>query len=343
MVALTMRKFLFWPHLLAGVLAGIVILVMSVTGVLLTYEKQVIAWADRPFNTVSAPHGAARLTIDQLLAAAPNPTAITLSSNPTAAAQLTLPRNRIVFVDPYTGSITGEGSVPTRNFFRQVTAWHRWLGQNTPLTKGITGASNLAFLFLLLTGIPMWLQRPIAWFRRGLSSKARDYNWHHVLGIWASVPLLLIVLTAVFFSYPWATPLLYRVTGDTMPAPDNRPTTASAGPYQPLFSKLQAPAWQSITFRPGPRSFSVEAGHWGRVDLKTQWVVDPASGTLLPAEPFENLPLARRLRTWVRTVHTGEAVGLLGQTVAGLASFAAIVLVWTGLALSWRRLRTALS
>ena len=42
----SLRSLVFWPHLAAGFLAGAVILVMSVTGVLLTYEKQMIAWAD---------------------------------------------------------------------------------------------------------------------------------------------------------------------------------------------------------------------------------------------------------------------------------------------------------
>ena len=40
------RTVLFWLHLAAGVLAGAVVLIMSVTGVALTYEKQVIEWAD---------------------------------------------------------------------------------------------------------------------------------------------------------------------------------------------------------------------------------------------------------------------------------------------------------
>ena len=40
---MTLRKFLFWCHLAAGVSAGIVIFIMSVTGVLLTYERQIIA------------------------------------------------------------------------------------------------------------------------------------------------------------------------------------------------------------------------------------------------------------------------------------------------------------
>ena len=55
-------------------------------------------------------------------------------------------------------------------------------------------------------------------------------------------------------------------------------------------------------------------------------------------EPFASQSLGRRLRSWGRWVHTGEAGGLLGQTLAGLASAGAAVLVWTGCALAWRRL-----
>ena len=60
---MTIRSLLFWPHLVAGVLAGLVILLMSVTGVLLTYERQMIAWSDREFRSVPAHTGQARLPI----------------------------------------------------------------------------------------------------------------------------------------------------------------------------------------------------------------------------------------------------------------------------------------
>jgi uncharacterized iron-regulated membrane protein len=43
-------------------------------------------------------------------------------------------------------------------------------------------------------------------------------------------------------------------------------------------------------------------------------------------------------RDVVRFLHTGEVFGLVGQTIAGLASLAACLLVYTGLALAWRRL-----
>ena len=65
---MTVRSLLFWPHLVAGVLAGLVILLMSVTGVLLTYERQMIAWSDREFRSVPAHAGQARLPIETLVA-----------------------------------------------------------------------------------------------------------------------------------------------------------------------------------------------------------------------------------------------------------------------------------
>ena len=44
-----LRKIFFWLHLIAGVFAGIVIFLMSVTGVALTYQKQMTEWADRSY------------------------------------------------------------------------------------------------------------------------------------------------------------------------------------------------------------------------------------------------------------------------------------------------------
>ena len=46
-----LRTLLFWPHLIAGVLTGAVILVMSVTGVVLTYERQLNEWSNGDYQT----------------------------------------------------------------------------------------------------------------------------------------------------------------------------------------------------------------------------------------------------------------------------------------------------
>ena len=56
-------------------------------------------------------------------------------------------------------------------------------------------------------------------------------------------------------------------------------------------------------------------------------------------EAFSDQSLGRRLRSISRFAHTGEVLGLPGQTIAGLATAGAVVLVWTGVALTLRRFR----
>jgi uncharacterized iron-regulated membrane protein len=64
------RTVLFWLHLVTGVVAGAVILLMCVTGVALTYEKQMLEWADRRSESVPLPPDARPLSPETLLATA---------------------------------------------------------------------------------------------------------------------------------------------------------------------------------------------------------------------------------------------------------------------------------
>ena len=47
------RSILFWTHLTAGVLGGIVILVMSFTGVVLALKPQIQNWIERDVRFVA--------------------------------------------------------------------------------------------------------------------------------------------------------------------------------------------------------------------------------------------------------------------------------------------------
>ena len=54
--------------------------------------------------------------------------------------------------------------------------------------------------------------------------------------------------------------------------------------------------------------------------------------------PFSSQTPGQRLRSWIRFLHTGEALGIVGQTIAAIVSATSVIMVWTGLALAWRRL-----
>jgi uncharacterized iron-regulated membrane protein len=274
-----------------------------------------------------------------------------------------LGRGRSVYVNPYTGEVLGEGSKKVHAFFRAVTDWHRWLGareESRDAARAVTGACNLAFLFLVVSGVYLWVPRiwtrrqlrNVLWFRRGLPAKARDFNWHNVFGAWAAIPLFLVVLSGVILSYPWAGDLLFRLAGEAPPerrGPGGERGGPADGPVPldgmgPLWAvaEQQVPGWRSLTLRlpskaDAPMTFTIYRGHRGRPDLRGQLTLDRESGQITRWEPYSSQSPGQRLRSWPRWVHTGEAGGLLGQTVAGLASAGGAMLVWTGLSLAWRR------
>jgi uncharacterized iron-regulated membrane protein len=230
-----LRSVLFWLHLVCGVIAGVVILIMSITGVLLTYQRQLTAWADtRGYRIEPA---AQRLSADALIAGVAesrpdlSPTAVVIRSEPLAPASLTIGAGRQLFLNPYTGAVLGEGNGQSvRAFFRVIVEWHRYVaasGASRPLGRAVTGAANLAFLFIVMSGVFLWwprswtwpIVRNVTWFRGGLRGKARDFNWHNTIGFWSAIPLAIIVAGGVVISYPWATALVYRAYGEAPPVP----------------------------------------------------------------------------------------------------------------------------
>jgi uncharacterized iron-regulated membrane protein len=364
------RTFLFWCHLATGLGVGAVVLVMSATGVLLTYQKQITAWADaRALAPAAERAGVAPLPVDRLVSAARErvtegrPTAVTWRAG-RPAVQVAFGRERQVFVDPQTGAVLGEGSPGVRKFFRTVTDWHRYLGAGAgdrrTIGKGITGAANLGFLFLVTSGLFLWWPRnwspralrSVSWFQRGLSGKARDFNWHNTIGLWAVVPLFVVVLSGVVISYRWAGNLVYRAVGEAAPPPNPQPTPGRGGGGGPLalggldtlvsVASRRVPEWRTLTLTlpaspEAPVQFSIDRGMGGEPQKIAQLTLDRATAAEVKWQPFSAGSAGRRLRSILRFAHTGEVLGVVGQTVAGLASLGATVLVWTGLALSLRR------
>lgn len=379
---MTFRKLLFWLHLVTGVAAGIVVLVMSVTGVLLTYEKQMIRWADPTFS-VAPPPGAIRLPVEHLLAkfqesTGETPASVTVRPDADAPVEFVFGREGTTFIDPYTGAVLGEGSRSMRRFVTLTIDVHRWLAlkdAGRATGRAITGAANLAFLFIVVSGIYLWWPkqwtlrhlRPSTWFQGGLGPKARDWNWHNAIGFWCALPLFLVVISASVISYPWATRLVYTLTGTDAPSGPGAPKAGGpakkggeakkrgeagpgATPAAPQLKGLGAAVdrlraqsdWETITVRPpasgrGPANVSIERGGPGRPDLRTAYTFKSATGELALAENYSDFNAGRRVRTWLRWIHTGEAGGIPGQTLAGVASLGAVFLVYTGLALSLRR------
>lgn len=442
---MSFRKVIFWLHLAAGVVCGLVIGIMSFTGAALAFEKEIIAWAERDARQVVPPApGAARLSVDEIMrrlaAAQPavRPASLIFSSDPEAPIAIGAGRSATAYINPYTAEVRESQAVRTRAFMQTMNSWHRWLGQegeHRNLARAITGACNFAFLALGVTGLYLWWPRSwsaravraISLFNFRLRGKARDFNWHNVIGLWSAPVLIVLTATALPMSYTWAGDLIYRLTGTEAPAPGGGggggpgvaifppvelpkpPEGAQPVDYEALLAaaRQEAPHWDQLTLRlsgaaggrggggagaagasgrggvrggrgagapggrgegqagegrgrgrgmndagatsapggggqgnssqPQPVTIVVrESGSWPRT-ATTTLTLDPYTGAVLRRDGFADQNLGRQVRSWTRFLHTGEALGPLGQLLAGLASFGGCVLMYTGFALAWRR------
>ena len=224
------RRVLFWAHLSCGVAAGILILVMSATGVLLTYERQMIA-AQVQSNRGQLTQTAA-LDADQLatiaLAAAPAGSQVSLVFDADPAMPVTATAGReSLLLHPATGAVLPDAAAGMRAFFQTMKEWHRRLGSDSrSLPANLMDLANLLFVFIIVSGIYLWLPAVWRWRTvRGLvlfkthyvNGKTRDFNWHHVMSFWMLIPLFLVAVSGVVISYPWASNLVYAVYGEAAP------------------------------------------------------------------------------------------------------------------------------
>jgi uncharacterized iron-regulated membrane protein len=367
-----LRTVIFWAHLTIGVSIAAVVLVMAATGALLTYQRQVQAWADTRGMDGSPPNASAALLPPDAIAERAHAvrggmtTGMRWRRDPHAPVEVLFGRESTLFVNGYTGAVLGDGSERTRAFFRGVTAAHRWLalsGSGQARGRAITGAANMAFLFLVLAGFYLWWPRnltarafrSVLLFRGGLRGKARDFNWHNVIGIWSLTPLLIIIASAAVISYAWAGALVERLATGQHPHTEVRtaPVVPESAPPDRAGAALPLPAlrraaaqlsdWQSLTMQLPVRGDAVaivlDGGTGGQPHRQAELTFSPATGEVLRWEPFSSGSRPQRVRSILRYAHTGEVLGVAGQTIAGAASAAAVAMVWTGIALALRRLR----
>ena len=357
------RRILFWLHFTTGVSAGAVVLVMSVTGVLLAFQRPLTAFAERGMRVQAAP-GLERLSLNALAKnAGAEPDGAVLRADPSAPVGLNYGRTQTVFFDPYTGASLGEGAKRFRVFFRLVEDCHRWLSfpeKRRALGRSLTGAANAAFFLLATSGLFLWWPRRRtraallavalpSWKGHG---KARNWNWHNAFGVWSAPFLLVIAATGMVMSYPWANNLLYIAVGEKPPSSARRAEKPSDDPKNLRASldalaaaaKKQAPAWRVITLRiprGGAAATALIEENGAPFFLRSNLTLNASTGAVVKWEPASSWSRGRRLRVLARFTHTGETGGAIGQIIAALASLAGALLAWTGLALAWRRLRPA--
>ncbi len=217
------RRILFQLHWALGISAGLILVVMSVTGVIMSFEDEIMQALSPRVIKVLPPNGAEPLSPDAMLARIheqqPNRqvASLTLASGAADSARVIFERDpqdanddRRSYVDPYDGSLLGPAT--GEHFFRTARELHRWLlipGNADGFGRQLTGVAAISLIYFALSGLWLrWPKRPLdwrQWFVIDLKLKGRGLyrSLHLVIGTWLVLFYLLSGLTGLWWSYEW--------------------------------------------------------------------------------------------------------------------------------------------
>ncbi len=372
------RKYIFWFHLICGLVAGVVIAIMSATGIAIAFEEEILRWCDREVRVVetASVDGAMPLPLEDLVrrVGTERPgfetSSVTLHRDPELAWEFYAGRDGPLYVDPFSGRMRDSQAHDAHETIHKLEEWHRWLGSKDDLTSTgrlITGVSNIALVLLCVSGLYLWFPRK--WSARALRAittlnssykgKARDFNWHNVFGFWSLPVLLVLSVTAVAISFEWGHRLVFTLAGEKAPESRNYGMMVVPPPVLPspvagasplsldaAIARVAGafPEWETITLEipsgetpAQPLDFGVTVPDHMPSRAYIPVKSDPSTGEILQAVRSTDRSPGLQARVWMRFLHTGGAFGLPGKIIACLGCVAALVLVWTGVALSWRR------
>lgn len=346
----SVRRAILTLHQWAGLVLGLVILVMAVSGAALVFRKQIERRIDSA-RFVVAP-GATRLSADDLVARAraAQPTAELVGVHFHGEASMPdlayFSNKSYVHLDPYTGAVLG-----TRARYDEGFGWieglHKYLKiEPTGTGETITGYAALTFALIIVSGIVLWWPGTRRALRAGLTlnPKLQGRPWnlglHKTLGAYSAAVLLVSSLTGVPMALDWAKSALFAVTGSEKPqAPavePNRGEAAFAGFEAALRSVLSRYPGARETYIPLPRkgiipAYVIEADA-GHPNARTLVWLEPSTGRILRDTAYSEAGAGHRLFYWMMSLHTGEIGGPLVQVVLLFGALAVPVLVYTGTA-----------
>ena len=377
-----MKKLFRKIHLWLSVPFGLFITLICFSGAMMVFEKEITELCRPDLYFVQEvkenplPIGRLMRMVSATLPDSVTVTGVTVSPDAKRTWQVSLsqPRRASLYVNPYTGEVTGRSEkLP---FYDTMFHLHRWmLGSSTGFGKLLVGVSTLILIVILITGILMWLTNRHKPLKKSLTisfTKGWPRFWHdlHVAGgIYATIFLLALALTGLTWSFSWYRTGFYSLFGVESSAeghgesrsPEGRAANATAprsrhghegrgrhhheGEHTFRFANWQEihdelarryPGYRRITLAEGTASVVPS----GRNSLRAgdRFDFDPVSGEITGQTPYADQDQSTHVRSAIYTVHVGSWGGWVTRIVTFLAALLGATLPLTGYYLWIRRL-----
>ena len=253
------------------------------------------------------------------------------------------------FVDPYTGRVNGTRT-PAQ---AQATLARRLHVFHVELVAGSIGRSVVAIatvvaLFLVTTGIILWWPDKLIRIRPGASWKRINFDLHHVLGIVASLILIVITSSALLIHYDALANLVKSIDAAPAPRLESQPPGPADAPRLSFDSAVAVArrALAGATVRSismGGAKNPVTVGMRFSDDRtpggRSRVFLNRYTGDVLGVVSTHDAPLGVRIDNLKRSLHTGDVLGKPTEFVWMLASLVMAAQVVTGVLMWWNARR----
>lgn len=350
------RRVFSWTHLYLGLVTGLVLSVLGLTGTVLVFHDEIDALVAPGLHRVQP--GAARAPLDDVVAAAhaaaPGrvPSFIRLPPHDAASVEIWTDGEAgpAVYVDPYTATALGvqEASLTDWLFELHVDLFAGEVGH------WIVGSSAVALIALLVSGLVLWWPKAGRWLRT-LFSRPRgswrriNYQLHGLTGAWTAIGLFVVALTGASLVFHDAfRAAIHALTASEAPPP---PPTSAPRPgmpdvaLEPALARAEAAlpggafTWVYLPATPeAPLAFRKrQPGEW-HPNGRSYIYLDRHTGEVLRVQDALAAQLGTRIYDVLYPLHIGR-FGVWSKLLYALLGLAPLGLSVGGTIIWWDRRR----
>lgn len=259
----------------------------------------------------------------------------------------------LVYVDPYSGEITGS-ILRDQMFMRRVRNLHGELMLGR-IGSAVVELAACWTVVLLASGIYLWWPRGkskwkgVLWPRMGLGKRVFWRDIHAVTAIYGSIIILTLVMTGLPWSNVWGGAFKngLAMTGQSQPAAASRranfKSKIQTGEPIGLAQVLAIADQHGMT---GDRSIGLPRGNSGTYSIVQRPLdlmqhkflhLDQYSGEVIAKASWADFPVGGAAQTIGIRLHQGELFGVANLILMLLACVALIVISISAIAMWWVR------
>ncbi|WP_203296144.1 PepSY-associated TM helix domain-containing protein [Luteirhabdus pelagi] len=225
---MTFKKFIFQVHKILGLITGLVVFIVAITGCCWAYKEEIESFYDG-YKKVE-PQDAPMLTATQV-----NALATEVFPENTIHGALFKKKDdaievifydaepefyRSVFLHPYSGEVIQVNDHLT-GFFAFILKGHMRLWLPKEIGEQVVGVSILTFIFIIISGFILWLPKKRKHLKQRLRFKWKDttrwkrknYDLHTIIGFYVCSLALILAVTGSMISYGWLKYAVYKSIG----------------------------------------------------------------------------------------------------------------------------------